>query len=75
MKTKLLLALVAVTLLLTGCSKSHDYYFYLNGDYVKADKQKFRILFTGEVVNCYFTKNGNIYNTCDYYKRKITSYR
>lgn len=68
---KLLLTTVILLSALTGCtSKKYDYYFYHapSEDYIKADTQKFRILFTGEVVNCYFFKDGKEFNTCDYYK-------
>lgn len=69
------ITLLLLTIFLNGCDKTHDYYFNLNGTYVKADRQKFRVLFTGEVVNCYFTKDNKEYATCDYYKEDIRQYR
>ena len=45
------------------------YYYFQNGKkYIQADSQKFRILFTGEVVNAYFIVGNREYNTLNYYK-------
>lgn len=44
------------------------FYFKAGNEYIKADSQQFRILFTGEVVNAYFYKDNKEYSTMDYYK-------
>lgn len=44
------------------------YYFWSGSEYVQADSQKFRILFTGEVVNAYFIVGNREYSTLNYYK-------
>ena len=48
--------------------KIYVYYFWNGTEYIKADSQKFRILFTGEVVNAYFTSGNREYSTLNYYK-------
>ena len=44
------------------------YYFWNGIEYIKADSQKFRIIFTGEVVNAYFIVGNKEYSTLNYYK-------
>ncbi len=46
------------------------YYFWNGHEYVKADSQKFRIIFTGEITNAYFTIGDKEYSTLNYYKQK-----
>lgn len=48
--------------------KTYAYYFWNGKEYVKADSQQFRILFTGEVVNAYFISGNREYSTLNYYK-------
>lgn len=48
--------------------KKYVYYFWNGKEYIKADGQQFRILFTGEVVNAYFTSGNKEYSTLNYYK-------
>jgi hypothetical protein len=48
--------------------KIYVYYFWNGNEYIKADSQKFRILFTGEVVNAYFMSGNREYSTLNYYK-------
>lgn len=55
----------------TSCEKS-IYYFNHSGQYVKADSQKFLIMFTGEVGNAWFTIKNIEYQTKDYYKKNET---
>lgn len=51
------------------CSKPTTFYYFWNGaEYIKADSQNFRIIFTGEVVNAYFTVGNKEFNTLNYYK-------
>lgn len=51
-------------------NKSNNVYYFWNGtEYIKADSQKFRIIFTGEVVNAYFTIGNKEYSTLNYYKQ------
>lgn len=45
------------------------YYFFDGFKYMKADSQQFRIIFTGEVVNAYFTVGDKEYSTLNYYKQ------
>lgn len=52
----------------TKKGKIYVYYFWNGTEYIKADSQKFRILFTGEVVNAYFTSGNREYSTLNYYK-------
>ena len=51
------------------CEKT-IYYFNHGGQYLKADSQRFLIMFTGEVGNAWFTKSGVEYSTKDYYKKQ-----
>jgi len=68
-KLKLLLIMFITLIIFIGCNTpKYDYYFIYNGKELKADRQEFRILFTEEIVNCYFYKNDNVYETCDYRK-------
>lgn len=48
--------------------KTYVYYFWNGNEYIKADSQQFRILFTGEVVNAYFISGNREYSTLNYYK-------
>lgn len=79
--TKIMLILIMILVLLliimislskidhsgTKCSEK-VYYFKAGNDYLKADRQMFRVLFTGEVANAYFYKDNREYSTKDYYK-------
>ena len=49
-------------------NKTYVYYFWNGKEYIKADSQQFSILFTGEVVNAYFTFGNKEYSTLNYYK-------
>ena len=71
------ITLLLLPFLFYGCNKDHmigkrcaesAYFFKHNNTYLKADFQEFRIMFTGEVVNAYFYKDGRKYSTMDYYK-------
>ena len=48
--------------------KTNVYYFWNGTEYIKADSQKFIILFTGEVVSAYFIVSNREYSTLNYYK-------
>lgn len=50
------------------CTKEVYYFQDEFGDYIPADRQQFRILFTGQVANAYFYANGKEYSTNTYYK-------
>lgn len=50
------------------CTKEVYYFQDEHSEYVPADSQQFRILFTGQVANAYFYKNGKEYSTTIYYK-------
>lgn len=51
------------------CTKEIYYFQDEHLDFVPADRQQFRILFTGQVANAYFYKNGKEYSTTNYYKQ------
>lgn len=51
------------------CTKEIYYFQDERLNFVPADRQKFRILFTGQVANAYFYKNGKEYSTTNYYKQ------
>lgn len=53
------------------CEKN-VYFFKHNEKYIKADSQKFLVMFTGQVGNAYFTIGNIEYSTLDYYKQQIT---
>lgn len=63
----LIMSLPAVGgVIMYGSKEPTTYEFKLDSEYVKADRQQFRIMFTGEVSDCYFYKDGYKYSTCDY---------
>ena len=51
------------------CTKEIYYFQDEHLDFVPADRQQFRVLFTGQVANAYFYKNGKEYSTTNYYKQ------
>ena len=72
------LILIILSIFISGCESDcfktkTEYYFIYNDKELKADNQKFRILFTGEVANCYFWKDGSRYDTCQY-RKDISKY-
>ena len=74
------LGFISLTILLVACNTNFNrtdrectkeiYYFQDEHlDFVPADRQQFRVLFTGQVANAYFYKNGKEYSTTNYYKQ------
>ena len=50
-----------------GCTKEIYYFQDEHLNFIPADSQQFRILFTGQVANAYFYKKGKEYSTTNYY--------